>query len=162
MTNYKMEVVNDVKPMLRIIDRKNEKQYLLTPYTIIQVAKSLKFIDDNKKKFKVISSDSYGVEFELDTYDDYMEAKKIVDEHNNDTLEYLESCEDAHEMAGNYDYLRIEETTINELKLEERIRTIMKRYVCHKHKECHKPCIFDSNNDQHLCDLSGYRKGEKW
>ena len=114
-----------------------------------------------KKKFKVISRDSYGVEFELDTYDNYDEVKKMVDKYNNDTLEYLESCEDAREMAGNYDYLRIEETTENELKLEQRIKNIMKKYVCHKHNECHRPCIYDSNNDQHLCDLSGYRKEDK-
>lgn len=53
MTNYKMKVVNDVmgndtEPMIRIIDRKREKQYWLTPYMIIQVAKSLKFIDDRE------------------------------------------------------------------------------------------------------------------
>ena len=48
-----------------------------------------------------------------------------------------------------------------EQELEERIKILMKKYVCHKHKECHKPCIYDSNNDQHLCDLSGYGRGRR-
>ena len=54
MRNYEMEVVNDVKgpdtePMLRIIDRKHEKQYWFTPYMIIQLAKALRFIDDEEE-----------------------------------------------------------------------------------------------------------------
>ena len=105
MRDYKIEVVYDLKgpdiePSLRVIDKRCEKQYWLTPYMIIELAKAMRFIDD-------------------------------------------------------------EETTENELTLEQRIKNIMKKYVCHKFKECHRPCIYDSNNDQHLCGLSGFRKEVK-
>lgn len=51
-----------------------------------------------------------------------------------------------------------------ELKLKQRIRSLMRRHVCYK-SGCSrlvngepKPCIYISNNEEDLCDLAYYIK----
>lgn len=51
-----------------------------------------------------------------------------------------------------------------ELKLKQRIRSLMIRHVCYKpgctrleNGEA-KPCIYSSNNEEDLCDLAYYIK----
>ena len=46
-------------------------------------------------------------------------------------------------------------------RLEQRIRMLMRKYVCFNHKAgctAKMKCIYIENGDEHLCELSGYEK----
>lgn len=109
-------------------------------------------------KYKIILNPGYGEDITIKVVDSYEEAKKMVDKLRVENRDRVLDCYFNNKPFDTYKSYKIEEITEGMFDLEERIKKLMRKYVCHRdYYYCSENCYLSRDKNEHLCDKA---KGE--
>ena len=109
-------------------------------------------------KYKIILNPGCGEGITIKVVDSYEEAKKTVNKLRAENGNHILDCYFNNKPFDTYKSYKIEEITEGMFDLEERIKKLMRKYVCHQdYRYCSENCDLSRDGNEHLCSKA---KGE--